>query len=99
MSQIVATNGTTVVPVPLDIVSFREAELVFSEMGLPIGEAISLFIAQTLNRGELPFRVKMKQPNRRLISAIAEAEQIISDPNAPTFSSLEDLWADLDSDA
>lgn len=86
MSQIMSTEQEMVV-IPLDSALYEEAEPVFAEMGLPINEAVGLFVKQTLIRGALPFRIRAKKPNARTLAAIAEAGQLLNDPNArPTAS-------------
>jgi len=75
-----------------------EAEQLFSSFGLTVTDAVNVFLRQSLMRGGFPFEIVRYMPNAVTQAAIAEAEQIMADPNARTFTSMEDLRADLLSD-
>lgn len=38
------------------------------------------------------------QPNAEIVAAIEEAEQLLKDPNTKKYSSVEELFEDLDTD-
>ena len=69
----------------------REAEELFSELGLSATEAITLFYKQvTLHRG-LPFSVRM--PNVETVQALQQARDGVG---LAEYASLEDLKAQHD---
>ena len=69
----------------------RQAEELFSELGLSVTEAITLFYKQvTVHRG-LPFDVRM--PNAETIEALQQARD---GEGLTEYASLEDLKARLD---
>jgi DNA-damage-inducible protein J len=74
------------------------AEELFSSFGLTVTDAVNVFLRQSLMHGGFPFEIVQYKPNATTLAAIVEAEQIISDPNAKTFTSFDELLADLESD-
>jgi DNA-damage-inducible protein J len=44
----------------------------------------------------LPFEVRKKQPNKVTLAAMEEALMLAKDPDAKTYSSVEELKKDLD---
>ena len=69
----------------------REAEELFSALGLSATEAITLFYRQvTMHRG-LPFAVRM--PNRETREALRDARE---GRNVKEYATLEDLKAEFD---
>jgi DNA-damage-inducible protein J len=75
-----------------------EAEELFSSFGLTVTDAVNVFLRQSLMRGGFPFEIVRYKPNAVTQAAIAEAEQLLRDPNAQSFSSIEELRTDLLSD-
>ena len=72
-----------------------DAEELFSTFGLTVTDAVNVFLRQSLMRGGFPFEVVRYKPNAVTQAAIAEAEQLLNDPSAKSFSSMEELRADL----
>ena len=52
----------------------EEADSIFSSIGLKMGEAIRVFLQQSINSGGLPFQPHVKNPNSETISAMRESE-------------------------
>ena len=74
------------------------AEELFGSFGLTVTDAVNVFLRQSLMRGGFPFEIVRYKPNAVTQAAIAEAERLLHDPNAKTFTSMEELRADLLSD-
>jgi len=74
------------------------AEELFGSFGLTVTDAVNVFLRQSLMRGGFPFEIVRYKPNAVTQAAIAEADRLLRDPNAKTFTSMEDLRADLLSD-
>ena len=72
-----------------------DAEELFSSFGLTVTDAVNVFLRQSLMRGGFPFEIVRYKPNSVTQAAIAEAERLIHDPNAESFTSIEELRADL----
>ena len=75
-----------------------DAEELFGSFGLTVTDAVNVFIRQSLMRGGFPFEIVRYKPNAVTQAAMAEAHRLLYDPNARTFTSMDDLRADLLSD-
>jgi len=75
-----------------------DAEELFGSFGLTVTDAVNVFLRQSLMRGGFPFEIVRYKPNAVTQAAIREAEQLLKDPNAKTFTDMETLRADLLSD-
>ena len=76
-----------------------EAERIFNYHGLTLPEAITVFINHACHTGGFPFDLKgAPYTDSESMEALREAKQLINDPNAKTFKSMDDLIADLESD-
>ena len=53
----------------------EQAEQVFASVGLKMGEAIRVFLQQSINSGGLPFQPHMKRPNAETIAAMRESDE------------------------
>lgn len=90
--------STSLINVRLDASLKQEAEELFSTLGLNMTSAINMFLRQAVRDQAIPFRVcKYPQPNATTLAAMREAERLAHDPNAKTFSSVEELLKDLKS--
>ena len=90
--------STSLINVRLDAALKREAELLFSDLGLNMTSAICMFLRQAVRDQAIPFRVcKYSQPNATTLSAMREAERIAQDPNAKTYATADELIKDLKS--
>ena len=62
----------------------------YSALGMDLTTAVNIFFRQSLLHNGMPFAVTL--------AAIKEAEQMLHDPNAKRFSSVEELFEELDSE-
>ncbi|MDR2560599.1 MAG: type II toxin-antitoxin system RelB/DinJ family antitoxin [Holophagales bacterium] len=74
------------------------AEELFGSFGLTVTDAVNVFLRQSIMRGGFPFEVVRHKPNAATQAAIAEAENLLNDPSAKSFRSMDELRADLLSD-
>ena len=89
---------TSLINVRLDTALKQEAEELFSALGLNMTSAISMFLRQAVRDQAIPFRVcKYPKPNATTIAAMREAERLAHDPNAKSYTNVEDLLKDLKS--
>jgi DNA-damage-inducible protein J len=75
-----------------------KAEELFGCFGLTVTDAVNVFLRQSLMRGGFPFDIIRYTPNDITKAAIREADNLMNDPNAKTFTTMDDLRADLLSD-
>ena len=90
--------STSLINVRLDAGLKMQAEELFSELGLNMTSAISMFLRQAVRDQAIPFRVcKNQQPNATTLAAMREAERIAHDPDAKSYSTAAELINDLNS--
>ena len=90
-----------ILSVPLDAEMKREADEAFSKLGMTTADAAQFFIRCALSEKENPLDAldpKHRIYNDETIAAFEEAFRIAHDPNAPTYSSMEELIASLEED-
>ena len=79
----------------LDTELRREAEALFSDLGMSLATAFQIFLKQAIQEQGLPFPVKKKQPNKVTLAAMKEAMEIAESPDAKTYSSASDMMKDI----
>lgn len=52
----------------------EEAEMIFNDMGMSLGDAIRIFLKQTINCGSFPFKPHTKIPNQDTINSFCEVK-------------------------
>lgn len=67
-------------------------------IGLTTSAAINMFAKRVVRDNKIPFEITgAPKPSEQLLAAAKEAEAIESDPTAKGFTSIEDLFKDLNS--
>ena len=79
----------------LDTELRREAEALFSDLGMSLATAFQIFLKQAIQEQGLPFPVKKKQPNTVTLAAMKEAMEIAESPDAKTYSSASEMMKDI----
>ena len=79
----------------LDTELRREAEALFSDLGMSLATAFQIFLKQAIQEQGLPFPVKKKQPNKVTLAAMKEAIEIAESPDAKTYSSASEMMKDI----
>lgn len=73
----------------------NEAEELFSELGLTLSAAFTLFLKQSIREQGIPFKVKLETPNKETIKAIKEADRNVKHNKGKTYHSVDELMEDL----
>jgi DNA-damage-inducible protein J len=89
-------NTTTNVSIRMDVDLKKQAEELFSDLGMNMTVAMTMFLRQAVRRQGLPFEVS-RVPNAETIAAMQEAERIAADPNIKGYTNLDELFRDLKS--
>ena len=76
----------------------RQSSELFSELGLDMSGAISMFLRQCVLRGGLPFEVTLPRYKTEVLEAMEEARMLSRDPNAKSYSSFAEALEDLDNE-
>lgn len=75
------------------------AEAVYSSFGLSLSDAINVFLNMSIMEGGFPFSIKQPRYNKETEADIAEAKEIIAGKkNARRYSSVKELFKDLDTE-
>ena len=69
----------------------KQANELFSELGLDMSGAINIFLKQCVLRGGIPFKVEVTQYSKELLDAASEARRIYRNPDIAGYTSMEDL--------
>ena len=75
----------------------RQADALFSELGLNLTTAFNIFLRQAVRMQAIPFTISRGLTNKATLAAMREAERIASDSTVPAFASREDLVRSLES--
>ena len=77
----------------------RNAEALYSYLGLSLSDAINMFLYKSVLEGGLPFEAKVTGYNLETLQAIAEARDIMAGKvQAKGYGSAAELFADLDAE-
>jgi DNA-damage-inducible protein J len=68
----------------------KQADALFTALGLSTADAIWVFLQQSVNMGGLPFQLIVKRPNTETLEAMAELEQ----GGGTVFRTTDELFAD-----
>lgn len=91
--------STTNINVRVDSELKSEAENLFSDIGLTMSSAITLFLRAAVNSDGIPFSLK-REPNAQTRAALAEYEKMRDDPSAyRRYASFDELMKEVLSDA
>lgn len=73
----------------------KDADTLFSDLGLDTPTAIRIFLKQAIMRHGLPFDVAQPVPNAETLAAMEEADRISRDPSAKKYSNFSELLAEV----
>lgn len=82
---------TTPTQIRIDSEIKKQANELFSSLGLDMSTAVNLFLYQCVLRGGLPFNVEQPRYNDETLEAMAEAMRISKDPNVKGYTSMEEV--------
>ena len=88
-------NSTTNITIRIDKELKKQAETLFSELGMNISTAFNVFIRQSIRAVGIPFMINKEQPNKETIASIKEAERISNDSSVKCFNNTDDLLNEL----
>ncbi|MBR1676247.1 MAG: type II toxin-antitoxin system RelB/DinJ family antitoxin [Clostridia bacterium] len=78
----------------------KQADELFSELGMSMTTAITLFAKQAVREQKIPFEIGLNVPNKETIEALNEFKAMISDKeNYTRYDSFDDLLKEVVPDA
>jgi len=85
--------NTTNLNIRIDEDLKRQADAIFSELGLNMSTAINMFLRYSVRYGGIPFELRIEKPNAETLAAI---DDVNNNRNmSKTFTSVDDLMEDL----
>lgn len=85
--------NTTNLNIRIDEELKRQADAIFSELGLNMSTAINMFLRYSVRYGGIPFELRVEKPNAETLAAI---DDVNNNRNmSKTFASVDDLMEDL----
>lgn len=92
--------ATTNINVRVDSVLKQEAEALFSDLGLNMSSAITMFLRSAINHDGIPFEVKRPTPNMETKAALGEYEEMKKNPgNYKRYKSFDEILDEVFTDA
>ncbi len=89
---------TTNISIRMDVELKKQAEKLFSELGMNMTTAFNIFLRQAVRQQRIPFDVALEMPNAETIAAMAEAERISRDPSIKGYTDVDQMMRELLSD-
>ncbi len=74
----------------------HQADDLFSDLGMSLSGAITVFIKQAIRQQAIPFRIARDIPNRDTLEAIEEVQRLKNEPTKKTYDSFNDILKELD---
>ena len=76
----------------------KQADAMFSDMGLNMTTAMNMFLRQVVRQGKIPFEIATDIPNADTLAAIKEMDDMLSGKiSTKRYSSTKELFEDLES--
>ena len=76
----------------------KQAEAMFSDMGLNMTTAMNMFLRQVVRQGRIPFEIATDIPNAETVAAIKEMDDMLSGKiTSKRYLSTKELFEDLES--
>ena len=86
-------NNTTNLSIRIDTELKKQAEHLFSELGMNMTTAFNVFVRQSVRQGKIPIEISLDVPNAETIKAM---EDVNNNRNmSRPFDNVDDLMRDL----
>ena len=72
-----------------------QAESLFSDLGMSLTTAITVFFRQAVRENRIPFEIKRDRPTRETAAAMRAALRISQDPDIQGYQDPKELLRDL----
>lgn len=89
---------TTNLNIRIDSDLKRQAEQIFTELGLNMTTALTVFLRQTVRSNGIPFDMRLDIPNDETQAAIKEVQKMKQNPNKKLYSNFSELLAEVEAD-
>lgn len=75
----------------------KQAEQICVELGTSMSNAVNMFLRGMVRYHGFPFDLRLETPNAETIEAFAEGDKMLKDSKTKRFSSVEELFEELNS--
>ncbi|MDP2947606.1 MAG: type II toxin-antitoxin system RelB/DinJ family antitoxin [Nanoarchaeota archaeon] len=90
--------STTNISIRMDEDLKRDAETLFSDLGLNMTTAFTVFVKQAVREQRIPFIISRDfPPNKETLEAFAEGDKMLNDSNSKKFPNVASLFEELNS--
>ena len=90
---------TSAINVQVNAKDKEQATSILKDLGLNMSTAINMFLKQIIKTDGLPFSVKNPHPNKELLEALKEGEDILNGKiKSKKYHSVKELIGDLEND-
>ena len=89
-------STTTNICIRVDTELKAEAEALFSELGMNLTTAVTVFLRQAVRESRIPFEIKWDRPNKDTMAAMRDAENIARNPKVKGYKNPEELFRELE---
>jgi len=89
-----AITGTVHARIDADLKA--SAESVLTDLGISPTDAIKIYYKQIVFNQGIPFKLTKPRYNQQTEYAVAEAMEMLQDPNLRTFKNAEEMFAELE---
>ena len=90
------TTLTSVINVNVDSKDKELATNILKDLGLNMSTAINMFIKQIIKTDGIPFEIKNVNPNKELLEAIKESEDIINNKmESKGYNNIKEMFEDI----
>ncbi|MDR2182899.1 MAG: type II toxin-antitoxin system RelB/DinJ family antitoxin [Clostridiales bacterium] len=74
----------------------RQAESLFSELGMNMTTAFNIFLRQSVREGRIPFEISLNRPNYETLEAMKEAEEMKQNPSlGKSYTDVDQMMKEL----
>ena len=87
--------NTAILSVRIDPELKAQAENLFSDFGMTLTTAITVFFLFSVRENRIPFEIKRDNPTRATAAAAREAEAIVRDTQVKGYTDPDELFRDL----
>jgi DNA-damage-inducible protein J len=79
----------------MDVELKKQAEKLFSDLGMNMTTAFNIFLRQAVRQQRIPFDIALEVPNNDTIAAMEEAERISRDPSVKGYTDVNQMMKEL----
>lgn len=88
-------SNTTNISIRMDVELKKQAEQLFSDLGMNMTTAFNIFLRQAVRQQRIPFDIALEVPNPETIAAMEEAERISRDPSVKGYTDIDQMMKEL----